>query len=247
MRDKSLPRPLRLIEASRAGGLPPSENMKKRYILLTTPILFLLSFLITFWLFSSIQQITQKKTVIDDSGETPYFAVPLSDFLKDNSPIFQIPLLFLRFDIYANNNVTATTTDGQATSTLLNIDILREYNKSGKIKTGQTKIVKENISPYNLYGLSFERSFDPTGIATTTLRGDYTLSLSPTLLTFITTWIIIDIPIAYAFIVIFSSCLKFVLLGFPFIDVINEFRKGKKEIFKNLNNKPPTDPPQTKS
>jgi len=218
--------------------------MKKRYsyILLRFLILILLSFEITVWIFFNLQQTTQKINEFKGENEIRYSAVPLSDFLKGISPVFQIPLSFLRFDIYADNNATATSTDGQATSTLLNIDILGKYIPG--IKTGQTKIIKENMSPYNLSGLSFERSFDSKNIATTTLQGTYALFLKPTYPTFITTWIIIDIPITYVFIVIFSSCLKFVLLGSPFVDTINEFRE-KKKIFKNLNNKPPTEPPQT--
>lgn len=163
---------------------------------------------------------TQGKNVLNERNETSYLAVPLSSFLKDISPAFKIPFSFLRFNIYANNNVIATTGDRQATSTILSINILGKY-------TGQTKIVQQNISSYNLSGLSYERSFNIADNATTTLRGDYTILLKPTHTTFVTTWMIIIIPVTYAFIVIFSSCLKFILLGYPFVDVINKFKKIK--------------------
>ena len=200
--------------------------MKKHHlysILLRALFLLIISFVVTSWLFSNIQRATQSKNVFDEKYEISYTPVPLTSFLKDISPTFHIPLSFLRFDVYAYNNVTAKTNDGQATSTFLNINILQLY--TGKIKTDQTEIVRKNISSYNLSGLNYTRSFDTADIATTTLRGDYTVFLKPTQLTFITTWAIIIVPIVYAFIVIFSACFKFVLLGSPFMDVVKGFKK----------------------
>lgn len=214
----------RSVPGSSPGGRIKMEK-HYLYILSRTFFLFFASFLATGWLFSSVQMATQGKNVLNERYETSYLAVPLSSFLKDISPAFKIPFSFLRFNIYANNNVIATIGDRQATSTLLSINVLGKY--TGQIKTGQTKIVQQNISSYDLSGLSYERSFNIADSATTTLRGDYTILLKPTHTTFIATWMIIIIPVTYAFIVIFSSCLKFILLGHPFVDVINKFKKIK--------------------
>jgi hypothetical protein len=189
-------------------------------VFLRSCLLFLLSFFITVWLFSNIRDASQSRNTLNEKEEIAYAALPIKDFLKDFSPVFQVPFFFLRFNVYATNNVVANLEDKHATSTLLNLDVLGKY--TGDIKTGQTAIVREDISSYDASGLVFSRSFFVD--ATSTPNGSYVLFVWPTSKTFLLIWLLIIVPVTYALIVIFSSCLRFLLTGEPLSEAISDYK-----------------------
>lgn len=191
-----------------------------RIINIVLRILFLLiiSFVFTGWLFNFIQQIT--KYAEASKGGVAFRSQTIS--FNDVQGIIEFPFPLASFDVYARNDMTDTF-DNSATSTKLDIDFLGNFQT---ILTGEEKIMYKNYYIYPL-GLHFERSINAPSNNPKNLEGEFTIFLRPTNQTFIYTWIFLVIPIVYAFIVMFSACLKFVLIGSPIKEVLTEFKKIK--------------------
>ncbi|MBI2109270.1 MAG: hypothetical protein HYT93_03790 [Parcubacteria group bacterium] len=189
-------------------------------------ILLILSLVVNFWLFSYIQKSTEKLYFFD--GESEFSSPPIifEEILNNISPAIQIPFPLMKFNVYATNNVEDTSDEFTATTTGLNIQIFGKY--SDNILTGNTEQIFKNFSPY-LSNLSFERSFKTsTGNTPEKIEGHFRIFLKPTVRTFFLILLLIITPVVYGFIRIFSSCLRFVLIGSPFTEVLTEFKKRQK-------------------
>jgi hypothetical protein len=192
-------------------------------IIIRVFVLLLLSFVLTNVFFSYVKDSAQHVSIFEK--EVMYSSPPISpsELLNGISGIVQAPLPLMSFNIYAINNLEAIGDDLATSTTVLNIDIKKVYTT---IHTGEIKLIRKKHNLY-LSGLNFERSIDPSDSTLEKVNGYYVVFPSPTIMTFILTMLFIMIPLAYVFILIFSSCLRFILIGSPFSDVMTEFKNRK--------------------
>lgn len=197
-------------------------NLSK--ILIRGGFLLVLSFWLTLWFSSYITKATVSISSFKEGVSSVILPISVSEALEDISPLVKVPFPLMKFNAYASNEMKDVGNDS-ATSTNLNIDFLGAYTT---IQTGETKLLKEGFTFF--HGLTFERSITTLGDDKEGLKdhleGKFTVFHKMTIASFILVWLIFIIPITYAFIVIFSSIWGFILMGTPFIEIMDKF-KGK--------------------
>ena len=146
--------------------------------------------------------------------------ISMDKILEEVTPLAKIPIILMRFDVYARNNVLDVR-NNVATSTNLNTDIRQKYITT---KTGETNKVYDNlyISPQFTFSISLRSTDgDYNDDFFRNLSGEFEIFLKPTWDTLILVWLIFMVPLAHAFIVLSSSILRFILTGSPFTDIFN--------------------------
>ncbi|MDO8518219.1 MAG: hypothetical protein Q7S26_02945 [bacterium] len=195
-----------------------------------------LPFLLTILLFLFICLVSISKNLISPTGNLSAHALDkqsdfnFDDFISQFSQTFKMPLYFLNFDLYTINNIYVRDVAGNRIATALNFDINGLY--TGGIKNGELRRIYGEINATKLTNLQLpiSRSVDiyPSKAigATSTLvlenNSNYLLFILPSWWSFLLFWIL-SILFLYGLIVLFSLCLRFILIGSPMLDVFDKY------------------------
>ena len=201
-------------------------------------ILFVLPFLITLLFFSYIKIISQFKEGVKREGvEISFFQDSqnrLEEIKNNVAWLGRIPDFAFRFNSYASNNVESRTGDKKLIS-LLNIDIGGKYIGGIKYKTTGLLLSDQDISALSksITSGSIVRSvnyqdYDDKKLGPPEIKigSSYSIFILPTLNCFLFVYLLI-ITLVYAFVIILSSWLKFILLGDPLLKVTKEYQNRK--------------------
>lgn len=197
--------------------IKPFSNPLTRSRVTRLTCLVLVGFLVTWFAFQELAEQTTIIHIVESADEVSFVEKTgvsqlFHSAFKDLSSVLKAPIDLLEFDIYLQNfRKVKDINTGQSTETRISVDIGGTYTH--EIGYGETRKVYGPIDGRNIQSLELEieRSFSPDGQP---VEGSYYLLLiKPTILSFVTFFIVAGIPIAYALMLIILNIRDYILFG----------------------------------
>lgn len=192
-------------------------------------ILLVVSFIIVVFAFSQVADLTVRTNKVENvdkkSGEyleTQSLKADAQNVFSDVSSLIKTPISLLYFDVYMQNYFQAeAVNEEEKIPVLINVDINGEYTPN--VKFGVITKVVEGIRGSEIFSYSVTCSFvleNGVNLSTSTIftKGSfYDLSVWPTWQSFLFSYFVAGIPLAYAFLALINLCGRFILFGSPFV------------------------------